>query len=269
MAYDYVQDQALLQATVKKAGKIALSYFNKNVKSWLKSDASPVSEADMAVNEFLEKTLRSARPEYGWISEESEAENQNTANKQPFRYFIVDPIDGTRGFLANDPHWCISIAVAEAGKIVVAAIFCPALEEFYSTIVGKAVFVNGEEASVELIDEKERSFSIVSAPRNLESVIKDKLHKNVIFHQHISSLAYSVVLCALSAVDCVVIRPSCKEWDIAAADLILRNKGGVLYTHEGEPLDYSFAHCYSGYLYACKNREQFSSLAIEINKIIS
>ncbi|MDN5249241.1 MAG: inositol monophosphatase family protein, partial [Alphaproteobacteria bacterium] len=224
MAYEYLQDQKLLQETVKEAGKIALSYFKKNVKSWLKADASPVSEADMAVNDFLEKTLRSARPEYGWISEESELGNQNRLlNQQPIRYFIVDPIDGTRGFLANDPHWCVSVAVAEAGKIVVAAIFCPALDEFYSTIVGEKLLINDEEVFLEPIEEKERGFAVISAPRNLEPVIKDKLHKNIIFHQHISSLAYSVVLCALSAIDCVVIRPSCKEWDIAAADLILRN----------------------------------------------
>ena len=92
------RDAELLKDTVREAGGLALSLFRTELKNWTKGSSSPVSEADIAVNELLEARLRTATPEYGWLSEESADDEQRLS--KPL-VWIVDPIDGTRGYLAG------------------------------------------------------------------------------------------------------------------------------------------------------------------------
>jgi len=92
-------DIALLQEVAQQAGDIALKFFRAENEVWMKKGNSPVSQADLAVNEYLQTKLREARPHYGWMSEENE-DDKSRLNHQ--RTFIVDPIDGTKGFIAGD-----------------------------------------------------------------------------------------------------------------------------------------------------------------------
>src|ERR1700712_6146649 len=98
-------DSALLVAAVREAGALALSLFRTELKNGTKGASSPVSEADIAVNDLLESRLRSATPDYGWLSEESVDDEQRLEKKLGW---IVDPIDGTRGYLAGREEWCVS-----------------------------------------------------------------------------------------------------------------------------------------------------------------
>src|SRR6516225_10956312 len=84
------RDAKLLKDTVREAGALALSLFRTDLKNWTKGASSPVSEADIAVNELISGRLRSATPHYGWLSEESIDDEQRLAKK---RVWIVDPID--------------------------------------------------------------------------------------------------------------------------------------------------------------------------------
>ena len=96
------RDAKLLRDTVREAGALALSLFRTDLKNWTKGSSSPVSEADIAVNELLEARLRGAAPDYGWLSEES-ADGEDRLGKR--LVWIVDPIDGTRGYLAGREDW--------------------------------------------------------------------------------------------------------------------------------------------------------------------
>jgi hypothetical protein len=96
------RDAALLTATVREAGALAQALFRTEVKNWIKGASSPVSDADIAVNDLLEKRLRSATPDYGWLSEESA---DDPSRLQRRLVWIVDPIDGTRGYLAGKEDW--------------------------------------------------------------------------------------------------------------------------------------------------------------------
>ncbi|MGO4842995.1 inositol monophosphatase family protein, partial [Rhizobiaceae sp. 2RAB30] len=88
-------------------------YFKRNPQTWLKGGHSPVSEADYAVDHYLRETLTAARPDYGWLSEETA---DTPARLEARRTFVVDPIDGTRAFLEGASTWCVSIAVVEDGE---------------------------------------------------------------------------------------------------------------------------------------------------------
>src|SRR5690606_33805884 len=105
-----------------------MRHFGRKPETWLKDGVSPVTEADIAVDTFLRETLLTARPDYGWLSEET-ADNLERLSAQ--RTFVVDPIDGTRAFIDGRSTWCVSIAVVEAGTPLVGVLDCPAIGEIY------------------------------------------------------------------------------------------------------------------------------------------
>lgn len=124
------RDLALLSEAARAAGPVALRYWKNAPRAWEKDgNAGPVTEADLAVNLLLEQRLRSARPDYGWLSEESA---DSGARQGAERVFIVDPIDGTRAFMAGEDTFSVSLAVAYAGRIVAAAVYLPALDRLYT-----------------------------------------------------------------------------------------------------------------------------------------
>ena len=108
------EDLNLIRDVVREAGAIAKAAFDaNNSKRWNKADSSPVTEADIAVNDFLLETLRAARPDYGWLSEETKDDHSRHACP---RTFVVDPIDGTRAFIAGKPTFTTLIALCHEGR---------------------------------------------------------------------------------------------------------------------------------------------------------
>ena len=133
------RDAALLTDTVREAGALALSLFRTELKNWTKGASSPVSEADIAVNDLVENRLRSATPDYGWLSEES-ADDETRLGKP--LVWIVDPIDGTRAYLAGREDWCVSVALVADAAPVLAAVFAPATDEFFFAVRGQGATCN-------------------------------------------------------------------------------------------------------------------------------
>ena len=133
------RDAALLTDTVRQAGALALSLFRTELKNWTKGASSPVSEADIAVNDLVEKRLRSATPDYGWLSEESVDDDARLG--KPL-VWIVDPIDGTRAYLAGREDWCVSVALVAGSTPVLAAVFAPATDEFFFAMRGQGTTLN-------------------------------------------------------------------------------------------------------------------------------
>ena len=89
----------------------------------------PVTEADLAVDAMLRERLLAARPDYGWLSEESE---DDPARLGAARLFVVDPIDGTRAFVAGQRFWAHSLAVVAAGEAVAGVVHLPMLGRTYA-----------------------------------------------------------------------------------------------------------------------------------------
>ena len=125
---DRADDLALLTEATREAGRIALGYFKRDPKVWTKGANSPVTEADLAANHSLHASLTAARPDYGWLSEESADTPDRLARR---RLFVVDPIDGTRGFIDGNPDWCVSVALVEDGAPVAAVLYVPTRDEFF------------------------------------------------------------------------------------------------------------------------------------------
>src|SRR5215831_14240209 len=125
---------------VREAGAVARTASGNAIKTWVKEYNSPVSEVDITVNHLLQKRLTAIVPEAGWLSEESE---DDPARLGARRVWIVDPIDGTRSFIAGRPDWTISVALVEARRPVVAALYAPVSDELFLAVAGAGATRNG------------------------------------------------------------------------------------------------------------------------------
>ena len=138
-------DLEILIEAARAAGQLASRYAGATAQSWDKPDnAGPVTEADIAVNDLLLSSLRKARPEYGWLSEESE---DNADRLGVDKVFIVDPIDGTRSFIEGSGTWAHSIAVAQAGEVTAAVVYMPMRNKLYAAAKGQGATLNGRSIS--------------------------------------------------------------------------------------------------------------------------
>src|SRR5690606_10332781 len=135
------EDLELLRSAAVTAGILAAGYFRRDLKTWTKEFGSPVSEADVVLDKFLHSTLTTARPDYGWLSEESVDTDERLGRR---RAFIVDPIDGTRGFIRGEDSWSVSLAVVEDGAPIAGVVYAPARDEMYDASLGGGAFLNGQ-----------------------------------------------------------------------------------------------------------------------------
>ena len=128
MTAERLADLELIRGAALIAGRQAVAARAAGLETTHKSDGSPVTNADLAVDQWLRARLSSARPDYGWLSEETADDPARLARE---RVFIVDPIDGTRAFIGGRPWWSVSIAVVEAGRPIVGVVHAPDRDETY------------------------------------------------------------------------------------------------------------------------------------------
>lgn len=227
-------DMALLTESVREAGKIALSFFGKDPQAEKKSDGSPVSEADYAVDKAMREKLMSARPGYGWLSEETEDDRVRLEHD---RVWIVDPIDGTRAFLKGKPEWTVAAALVEAGRPVLAIVFNPATDEFFEARKNSKTLLNGTPVLVTEAIEVENS-RLVASSGLLRRDIWEKPWPSV-QTKWVNSVAYRLALVAAGKYDGTLSLTPKHDWDLAAAELLVQEAGGCVSTHTGGALLYN------------------------------
>jgi len=230
---DFDADLALLEEAALAAGELALTFFGRDPVSWFKGNKSPVSEADIAVDTFLADRLRSARPDYGWLSEET-ADDPVRLDHQ--RVFIVDPIDGTRALLAGGDEWTVSIAVVDKGRPSAGAVYCPRRQEMFLAKVGGGTYLNGRKIAVS-------SQTVPQGARltGPHSIVANKAVQDAGFEASdvLRSLAYRLAMVACGRADVGAARGGPSDWDLAAADLLVQEAGGKLTDLSGRGLMYN------------------------------
>ncbi|MEA2864879.1 MAG: monophosphatase [Bradyrhizobium sp.] len=238
------RDAALLKGTVREAGALALSLFRTELKNWTKGASSPVSEADIRVNDLLEKRLRAATPDYGWLSEESADDKQRLGKHL---VWIVDPIDGTRGYLAGREDWCVSVALVEDAAPVLAAVFAPASEEFFFAARGQGATRNHAPISASVGSDLD--FSRIAGPKPLVERLS-RSSGDVILHPRIGSLALRLCRVAHGSLDAAFAGGQSRDWDLAAANLIVQEANGSMTALSGERILYNRREVTHGVLLA-------------------
>ena len=231
------RDLALLVGAAEAAAEVALSHFGRAPQSWDKPDATPVTEADIAVDTLLREILTGARPDHGWLSEETPDTPARLAAR---RAFVVDPIDGTRAFIAGEADWCHSIALVEDGVPVAAVVLQPVHGRLYTALRGQGARMDG--ASLPSPD----SGAAADPPRILTA--KSSLDPRrwpgglpTLAPGFRPSLAFRMALVAEGRVEAMLsLRPTW-EWDIAAGALIVAEAGLRATDATGAPLRFNAA----------------------------
>ena len=241
---DITRDAALLTGTVREAGALALSLFRTELKNWTKGASSPVSEADIAVNDLLENRLRSATPDYGWLSEES-VDDEARLDKR--LTWIVDPIDGTRGYLAGREDWCVSVALVENATPLLAAVFVPASDEFFFAVRGQGAVLN--DVPVHAAAGAELDFSRVAGPKPLVERLS-RSPGEIVLHPRIGSLALRLCRVAQGSLEAAFAGGQSRDWDLAAANLIVQEANGNMTALSGDPILYNRREVTHGVLVA-------------------
>ncbi len=227
-------DLGLIVTALREAGEIARAGFEGAPQVWEKSKGNPVTETDIAVDRHLASVLGAARPDYGWLSEETTDQPERLSRR---RLFIVDPIDGTLAFIKRKPEFVICVAVVEDGVPVASGVFNPITDEMYTASIGDGSFLNGNRLAV--------------STRNTLPGCRMLVARDVIEHKawpepwpamdvgKRASIAYRMALVASGQYDCMMALSTKQEWDTAAATLVVQEAGGLVTSHAGEELLYN------------------------------
>ena len=230
---DLTQIAARLEAAVREAGLLALSMFGTPLKTWTKGpSASPVSEADIAVNNLLRERLAAADG-FAWLSEESADDPVRLAAR---RVWIVDPIDGTRAYIAGFPDWAVSAALIENGRPVAACLYAPVTAEFFVTRGKAGATCNGSPIAATMGAEL-RQARIAGPKTLLERLAAVAPPFTVV--PRVRSLALRLARVAQGDLDIAIAGGNSHDWDLAAADLLVHEAGGALTPFAGGTVTYN------------------------------
>ncbi|MDQ2094525.1 3'(2'),5'-bisphosphate nucleotidase CysQ [Rhodalgimonas zhirmunskyi] len=231
-------DLALLVEAAQEAGRIARTYSGATAQSWEKPDnAGPVTECDLAVNRMLEERLRAARPDYGWLSEESE---DNEARLEAETVFVIDPLDGTRSFMEGGRTFAHALAVVRNGLVQAGVVYLPLLDKLYTATYGGGAKLNGTPIKTALKPGLDRATVLAAKP-----VLQPRFWKGGVVPDidrvYRPSLAYRLCLVAEGRYDAMITLRDSWEWDIAAGALIMAEAGAVVTDRYGAPLRFNNA----------------------------
>jgi myo-inositol-1(or 4)-monophosphatase len=233
-----------LAAIVREAGALAASTFRGTYKSWSKGGGSPVSDADIAVDNFLRERLPRLLPGVGWLSEETEDDRTRLSST---RLWIVDPIDGTRAYVAGRTDWAVSVALVEDGRPVAAAVFAPMEDGFYLALAGEGATRDG--TPIAASNGAGFDQARVAGPKPLIERLAAS-EPRVVGEPKVHSLALRIARIATGQLDVAFAGRNSHDWDLAAADLLVHEAGGALTTFDGQPLVYNRADVTHGALVA-------------------
>ncbi len=227
-----------LAAAACEAGALALGFFRMGAATTAevhaKPGGSPVTEADLGADSLLKQRLRQAFPEAGWLSEET-ADDLERLQRQVL--LIVDPIDGTRAFVAGDPRWAVSAALVVDGRPVAGVVHAPALEETYAAARGAGATLNG--AAIAVAGAFDLGRLRAAGPKSILQAMGARLGAPMDIVPRVPSLAYRLCMAARGAIDFAVAAADSHDWDIAAADILLEEAGARLVDRGGERIDYN------------------------------
>ena len=227
-------DLTLLTEAARDAGRIALRYWRRDPVVWDKADdAGPVTEADLAVNDALQARLMGARADYGWLSEESEAD---PARLDAARCFIIDPIDGTRAFIDGQEGFSHSLAVAEGDRIIAAVVHLPVLDLTYTAFADGPALLNG--APIAPTGAGVDGATVLTY-RAVTEAVNWRGTLPPFRREFRSSLAWRLCLAAEGRFDAALSLRAAWEWDIAAGSLIAERAGAAVSDRRGQRMRFN------------------------------
>jgi myo-inositol-1(or 4)-monophosphatase len=228
---------------VREAGALAASKFQSpDLKSWTKNGSSPVTESDIAVDRLLRERLTRLVPDAAWLSEESE---DDQARLGASRLWIVDPIDGTRAYVGGLMDWSVCVALVENGRPVLGCIYAPMDDGLYLAASGEGATRDG----VPIAPNSDIAPPRVAGPKPMIAELEKSI-PDLVAIPKVHSLALRLARVGAGRLDIAFASRNSHDWDLAAADLIVHEAGGMLRTLDGQFAAYNSAEARHGALVA-------------------
>ena len=230
-------DRAITELALEAGARIMEVYRSGELEVEAKADASPVTAADLAADRVIGAGLAAAFPEIPAVTEEAAASHRETGHR---RFFLVDPLDGTKEFVRRQGEFTVNIALVEDGRPVAGVVYAPAKGRLWATRQGDAI-----EAAVEahaIQPGSERAISVSTPDNAALVVIASKSHRDKATDDYIAgfevaefkSAGSSLKFCLLAAgeADFYPRLGRTMEWDTAAGHAVLRAAGGIVLRHD-------------------------------------
>ncbi len=233
---DRTQDFDLLRQTAQEAADLALSFWRRPVSHERKADGTTVTEADKSVDRLLAARLRSSRPGYGWLSEESP---EHLTRMRSRRIWVLDPIDGTRDFLHGGQDWTVALCLVEEGAPVLSAVINPVRGESFEAQAGNGAFLNGRRIFASGQSQLIGARVALTVPASNKKPWHAPWPGAVPVSANSSIYRMALVACGRADV-CFALNQKW-EWDIAAGALLVSEAGGMVTDCFGAPLTFNSA----------------------------
>ena len=223
-ALDVAREAAL------EAGAAIRGFYQDEYTVRDKGEDNPLTDADLAADRILEKRLRGAFPEFGWLSEETADTPERLAKSH---VWIVDPLDGTREFTLGIPEFVVSVGLVIDGEAVLGVLYNPIKEQLFTGIVGQGAWLNGEPITVTAHSGLQGSTVVCSRTEMKKGWFDEFM--DVLTPMPVGSVAYKFGLVAAGKAESTFTPRPRSEWDICGVVAIVEAAGGRCSDKTGAP----------------------------------
>ena len=238
-------------AIARAAGDVVMQVYQSDFEVRGKVDASPVTEADERAEALILQALAQRTPHIPVISEEAAAAGKVPEVSQ--RFWLVDPLDGTKEFINRNGEFTVNIALIENGKPVLGVVLAPALERLFAGARGCGAFIEqaGKRQAIHCRTVPEEGLDVVASRSHGDAQALDQfLDGRTVRSLKSAGSSLKICLVAAGEADLYPRLGRTMEWDIAAGHAVLAAAGGEIFTVTGEVLGYGKAGLDNPHFYA-------------------
>lgn len=218
------------ERAVRAAGEIIMGFYRGDFDIREKGKGNPVTTADLEANRKLHEVILGSFPADGWLSEE---DHDNLKRLRAERVWVVDPIDGTKEFIAGIPQFAVSVGLVAQGRPILGIVYNPVEGELYRAIGNRGASLNGEPIHVSARAEVEGALLLISRSEPRRKFVRFAETCNL---KQIGSIAYRLAKVAAGKGDATLTFRSIHEWDVCAGVLMVEQAGGLVLDGAGESL---------------------------------
>ena len=246
--------KAAIEVGLKAKEKI-MEIYNAGFDVEIKDDNSPVTLADKTADKMIREYLSKLFPSYAFLTEESEDDFKRQENDY---VWIVDPVDGTKDFVAKDNEFTTNIALAYKHEIVVGVVIIPASDEYYYAIKNQGAFkVKNNKVTRIHVNDKLDNLTVLSSRFHTCSNEKEVIERHKDKIKSVAHFGSSIKACKIASGMAEIsyrLSSGTKEWDTAAIQIIVEEAGGVFVKPNGERMTYNREDVYNREGYIIANR---------------
>ena len=246
-----------IKAGLKAKEKI-MEFYEKGFDVEIKEDNSPVTIADKTADAIIREHLHNAFPTHAFLTEES-TDNLDRLNND--FVWIVDPVDGTKDFVAKDGQFTTNIALAYKHRLVVGVVIAPALDEMYFASKDNGAFFQklGENPIRIHVNDKVSDLTMLTSVFHFTKDEQEFIDRHNDVIKHVMKRGSSLKPCAIAhGLAEITFRssPNTKEWDTAACQIIVTEAGGLFLQPNGDEITYNREDVYNRNGYIVVNRKE-------------